>query len=304
MTAPEVSVIIAAWRAEATLERAVRSALAQEGVTVEVVVVDDASPDGTEALARRLAAADRRVRAIGLGRNRGPAPARNRAIAEARGTWIAVLDADDAMQPDRLARMCGLAREWDADMVLGNLALGDGRPFVPLPPEPAPIDLAGWVAGNLAAANRATLGYLKPLVARGFLAAHGLAYDESLRNGEDFHLVLAVLAAGGRVWLSPRPDYLYSRRAGSVSHRADPADLRALAAADRRFAAQHDDPAIARMLRRKARATLRLASAETALAALRTGRPGQAAGVMLRHPAALPRTLRQIAQALRHRLHP
>ena len=80
MTRPDVSVIIAAWKAADLVECAVRSALMSRGVTIEVIVVDDASPDRTFAVLKQLAAHDPRVIIDRLTSNGGPSVARNRAI--------------------------------------------------------------------------------------------------------------------------------------------------------------------------------------------------------------------------------
>src|SRR3546814_4891239 len=70
-----------------------------------------------------LAAGDLRVSVISGGRNRGPAGARNLGLAVAAGEWIALLDADDAFEPERLARLVPLARQCGADMLADNLLL-------------------------------------------------------------------------------------------------------------------------------------------------------------------------------------
>ncbi len=57
---------------------------------------------------------------------------------------------------------------------------------------------------------------------RDFLRSNGLAYDETLRNGEDFHLIAALLATGGALWVIPEAGYFYTTRTGSVSNRLNP----------------------------------------------------------------------------------
>lgn len=105
-TSVDVSFIMAAHDAAPWIEMAVRSALAQTGVAVEVVAVDDGSRDGTGTVLARLAEADRRVRVISLtgagpGSPRGPSSAQNAALDAALGRWIAILDADDLILPNR-----------------------------------------------------------------------------------------------------------------------------------------------------------------------------------------------------------
>lgn len=98
-----VSVVIPARDAAATLGRAVRSVLAQDYKAIEVVVVDDASRDGTAAVAEALGA-----RLIRLDRPQGAAAARNAGIAAARGELIAFQDADDEWLPGKLRRQVAL----------------------------------------------------------------------------------------------------------------------------------------------------------------------------------------------------
>jgi glycosyltransferase involved in cell wall biosynthesis len=100
---PTVSVIIPAYRASTFIAGAVASALDQSAPPHEVIVVDDGSPD-VEETARVLApwTADGRARLLRQERNRGPAAARNRAIAASTGSLLAFLDADDRYERERL----------------------------------------------------------------------------------------------------------------------------------------------------------------------------------------------------------
>ncbi|MEL6679717.1 MAG: glycosyltransferase family 2 protein, partial [Pseudomonadota bacterium] len=189
MTA-DVSVIVPAWRAEATLARAVESALMQEGVGVEVIVVDDASPDGTFAEAERLAT-DSRVIALKQDVNQGPSAARNRALEVATGTYVTPLDSDDFMEPHRLARLVEIARAEDLDAVADDLLTVseddiDGprtRHFSQSEIGLRTIDLPAFITGNLVAhhGGRGEMGYVKPLIRNAFLDKHGIRYDEDMR---------------------------------------------------------------------------------------------------------------------------
>lgn len=89
-----VSVIIPTFNRGGVLPLAVASALAQTHPSLEVIIVDDGSTDGTEELVSRLWGAEPRVRFFRQA-NRGVAAARNRGIREARGDWLAFLDSDD-----------------------------------------------------------------------------------------------------------------------------------------------------------------------------------------------------------------
>ena len=102
MTAPTVSVVMAAYNGAALIGETLRSLAAQTFTDFEIVVVDDRSTDDTLALLRGWP--DPRLRVIAAEANGGPVRARNRAIAEARGRYIAALDQDDLCRPERLAR--------------------------------------------------------------------------------------------------------------------------------------------------------------------------------------------------------
>lgn len=104
----KASVVIPAYNAEATLERAVASVFEQEMPEVEIIIVDDVSSDGTMALAERLTASDPRIRLLRQAINGGPAAARNAGLRAARGDTICFLDADDAYLPGFLTTCLGV----------------------------------------------------------------------------------------------------------------------------------------------------------------------------------------------------
>lgn len=307
---PDATVIIAAWNAEATLVRAVKSALAQT-VPVEVVIVDDASTDETARVAQGLAR-DPRVKLIRQSENAGPAAARNAGLDAASSAWVAVLDADDTMRPDRLERMMELAARTGADAVYDNLLLvdADGWPLSSVPyvagrNRPEAWTLSDFLAGNQARPGRASLGYLKPLLRNSFLKAYDLRYDETLRNGEDFHLMLALLTQGGRLWFLPEAGYFYTTQKGSISNRLDPLHARALASADAAFLARWGktlDMKVRAQMHLRQKRIASLAAAESAMRALKSGRPDRALGALARQPFAATRFLRQLAQAVGNRL--
>lgn len=97
-----VSVIVPARNAAGTLGTALDSVLAQDYGNLEVLVVDDASEDATAQVAR--ARGDDRLRLLAHPRRRGAAAARNTGMSQARGAWLAFLDADDQWLPGKLSR--------------------------------------------------------------------------------------------------------------------------------------------------------------------------------------------------------
>ena len=92
------------------LRPAVESALGQTHRELELIVVNDASEDGTVDLLRTLSATDSRLRVITIAHRSGPSAARNAAIREARGEFVTGLDDDDRMLPNRLATLLAAFR--------------------------------------------------------------------------------------------------------------------------------------------------------------------------------------------------
>jgi succinoglycan biosynthesis protein ExoO len=256
--APDVSFVLAAYNSADTITRAIDSALAQEGVTVEVIVVDDCSSDATAALVAAIS--DPRVRLIALARNRGPGGARNAGLAAARGRWIAILDSDDAMRPDRLKRMIGRAEASDAQIVVDNLDVVslDGR-SVRMFPEAAlaalpELTLPTFIESNVIFHSEHNFGYMKPVFERRFLEAHSLRFDEALRIGEDYILLASALACGARCILEPSAGYIYHIREGSISRVLELHHIDAMMAADEAFLSRYTlDPLSQRMQRKRQR---------------------------------------------------
>lgn len=101
---PLVSVLMAVYNAQDTLEEAVQSILAQTFRDFELIIVDDACTDGTSALLHQAAERDRRIVLLNNERNLGLIESLNKALARARGEYIARMDADDVSERTRLAR--------------------------------------------------------------------------------------------------------------------------------------------------------------------------------------------------------
>jgi succinoglycan biosynthesis protein ExoO len=243
---PTVSVLIPAFNASCFLERAVTSALNQTLKSTEIVIVDDASTDNTLALARALSRDYSNIRVVALPRNGGPAVARNAAIDAANGEWLAILDADDAYDPDHLERLSLVAAEHRADIVLSNFCYfapdseTRGSAGIPQDDRPRVVDRYEYVANARPYLDHQDWGLLKPMLKAAFVKARSISYLIYSRHGEDFLMMLDCLLADGRIVISPAPTYLYTHRGSGWSRTT--VDYRAVAA---QSAALIHDPRIA-----------------------------------------------------------
>lgn len=233
-----VCVIIAAKNASDTIELAVASAL-REPQVAEVVVIDDGSTDGTADAAARADDGTGRLAIEQFVRNRGPAAARNHAIEISKAPLIGILDADDFFFPGRFASLLA-ADDWD--FVADNIAFVNAD-TVPdaharldhFDAKPRFLDLVAFVEGNISkrGVRRGEIGFLKPLMRRSFLDAHGLRYNEALRLGEDYDLYVRALAERARYKIIHSCGYGAVVRSDSLSGRHRTEDLRRLYEADR-----------------------------------------------------------------------
>ena len=124
---PRISVLVPAWNAEATLERAIRSVLDESTVSLECIVIDDGSTDGSSAVIERLRAEDPRVVPVMSSTNLGVSDALNLGLDAVRGAWVTFLGADDRLLPGGLRVMHDAARRDDALVVVGQRIWSDGR---------------------------------------------------------------------------------------------------------------------------------------------------------------------------------
>jgi glycosyltransferase involved in cell wall biosynthesis len=135
-----VSVVIPCYNYGHYIKGCVDSVLRQPGVSVDVLVIDDASPDGSADVVRTIAGQDSRVRAIYHERNRGHIATYNEGLSQADGDYVVLLSADDLLAPGALARATALM---ESNPGVG-LVYGPVTEFTTQPPPPARPDAASW----------------------------------------------------------------------------------------------------------------------------------------------------------------
>lgn len=218
---PAVTVVVPAYNSARWVGETLASVAAQTvgPAALEVVVVDDGSTDGTaDAAERYLSATALRWRVIRQP-NRGPGAARNAGYRAGRAAWVQFLDADDLIDPEKVAIQLAAARAADDSTAAvysswQKFGLIDprwelGHPVTPgIGEEDTVLDLLRDPHGIATGSQ---------LYARRWLDRVG-GWDEEHRNGEDHELMLRVGLAGGRFRPVPagRPLFFY-RRHGTLS---------------------------------------------------------------------------------------
>ena len=189
MPAPQVSVVLPTRNRSAMLMQALSSALGQEGVRLEVLVIDEGSSDDTPERLERIE--DERLSVLRHDRPKGVAPARNAAISRARGEWIAFLDDDDLWAPQNLrTQLAGAAEEGHSISYCRRIEI-DARGFVMNVSHPT---RAGDLARQLLSNN--VIGGPSGVLVRADLLARVGAFDERLSALADWDLWIRAAAAG------------------------------------------------------------------------------------------------------------
>ncbi|MFJ2814151.1 CDP-glycerol glycerophosphotransferase family protein [Streptomyces sp. NPDC087294] len=120
---PRFSVIVPAYKVQAYLTACLESVLSQSYPDLEVIAVDDCSPDGSGAVIEEFAARDARVRAVRLAENQGLGKARNAGMARASGDYLVFLDGDDTLAPHALRSIADRLKETgDPDVLVYDYA--------------------------------------------------------------------------------------------------------------------------------------------------------------------------------------
>ena len=255
---PTFSIVIAAYQATATIRDALESAFAQTLPPSDVVVCDDGSTDG---LAERIADYADRVKLIRQ-ENLGEAAAKNAAVGEARGEYVAILDADDVYLPERLHALADLATARpDLDILTTDAFLEIGGRV-----ERRCYD-RGWTF-EVAAQRRTILerNFIFGLAAvrrRSLLDVGG--FDESLRYATDWDCWIRLIVRGCSAGLVDEPLARYRLRPDSLSAQR-PQLLRGRAQVLERAAANPELTSVEKSIVRR---TLGRANAEAAIAEAR-----------------------------------
>lgn len=216
---PKYSVIVPVYNVKEYLAECVESVLSQKGEpSLELLLVDDGSTDGSELLCDEWAEKDGRVRVIHQ-QNAGVSAARNRGMEEAQGEYILFLDSDDYWSPELLSCVEELTAEMSDMFLFGARRFhesGELRRFVP---QYLPKGESGRsYLDEMFARNKVpepftwAYGYR-----RHFLLGHGLRFDVTMKCSEDFDFNMRALPLAESIRGTAQTLYQYRVREGSLS---------------------------------------------------------------------------------------
>jgi glycosyltransferase involved in cell wall biosynthesis len=209
-----VSIVIPAYNAEKDIAQAIRCAISQTYLEIEIIVADDGSQDGTVQIAREILKSSFKGRwsILELGVNRGASAARNVAVKQAKGEWIQFLDSDDAIAADKIEAQVKYARTAGPDVSAiysswRHVYLEDGN-FVPA----GPVNTPRYEGKHplMFCMFYASLHHGACLIRRSALE-RVQGFDETLRSYEDADLLVRLAKETGRFQFvsSNSPSYLW-----------------------------------------------------------------------------------------------
>ncbi|QDT03526.1 putative glycosyltransferase EpsJ [Rubripirellula lacrimiformis] len=222
---PTVSVITPCFNAANTIDRMITSVRASSSIAIEIIAIDDFSTDTTIERLRQFT--DDKMVIIAQPENCGPSACRNRGIDAAKGDWIAMVDSDDWISPDRLGRMIDVAEANGLDVI------GDNQ-WVCNPAHNSKRKRMGWLdqietspnaddlitIGMQQLIKHTGLGIIQPLIRRSFLEQEPIRYRTEFRYGEDYHFLFDLMIAGASLGVIDEPMYFAEiNQSGLTSNR-------------------------------------------------------------------------------------
>lgn len=212
-SSPAISVIIPAYNIAPYIAETLDSVFAQTFKEFEIIIVNDGSPD-TDELERALAPYLQRIRYYRQ-EHCGASSARNRAVREARGEFLAFLDGDDLWMSNYLEKQLEFLRTRNYDLAYADaLLFGDsplaGKTFMVTAPSHGPVTFRSLIRYKC---NVITSG----VVARRLKVIEVGLFDESLHNAHDFELWTRMVRAGARLGYQREVLLRYRCRRNSLS---------------------------------------------------------------------------------------
>lgn len=213
----QLSVIITVYNTEKYLQKCIDS-LYQQNINIEIIIVDDGSPDNSEEIIHSYSENDIRVIVLSQD-NQGPAEARNNGLQVAKGNYIAFLDSDDWIENNCLETLYSKAIEFNADMVMGNTLFYYDENRIELR-----YVIPSMIKNSLLTGKECFVELMKSfsyvpmqfnyIYKRSFLVDSNLVFENV--SHEDELWTLSSMCLAKRILIVDLPFYYYRQRIGSI----------------------------------------------------------------------------------------
>lgn len=213
---PLISVIVPVYKVEKYLHRCIDSILAQTYENIEVLLIDDGSPDQSGAICDDYQAKDSRVRVFHK-ENGGVSSSRNSGLREAKGDYIGFVDADDYISPEMYQSLLNLIEQNKADIAIcGYQKEIDKDKFEPYWKDKVQISLdRNEMISNLLTNHYYTCAVWSMLFRKSFIS--NIAFDERIKHNEDLLYIYEAMKLAGKAMYISEPYYYYCTTDGSAT---------------------------------------------------------------------------------------
>ncbi|CRY56630.1 glycosyl transferase family protein [Yersinia intermedia] len=229
MASIDVSIIVPVYNCETYLAELLDSLRSQQGISFEIIAVNDGSTDSSPEMLADIARDDSRLVIINQV-NQGLSAARNAGIAQAKGQWIAFVDGDDWLAPDALHRWLTQAKEQSLDLLIGNGYRFTSNPAVQAEPpllhkQPwgEVLDGQQWVIRSVEQDEWPHFAWLQ-LIRRDVIEDNHLAFIRDMVH-EDILWTTQLARVAKRVGFCQQPFYGYRTNPESITNSPSPQAL-------------------------------------------------------------------------------
>lgn len=205
---PLVSVIVPVYNVEQYIHKCIDSILKQQYENLEIIIVDDGSPDHSGNIADEYALLDKRIKVIHKA-NSGVASARNVGIREAKGEFILFVDSDDWISEDHVKHLMKLQQIKNADLCM-TTEFYTQKTDIQTKNEKI-LTISPVAAATLLISPKMVVGSYNKLYRRSWLAANKMQQNEKLYSGEGLHFIVTAAQHANYVTISNRKIYYYRR---------------------------------------------------------------------------------------------
>ena len=213
---PKVSVIIPVYNTENYLRKCLDSVCNQTLKDIEIICINDCSPDGCLDILREYASKDERIKIIDFKENKGAACARNAGIDTAQGEYLGFVDSDDFIDLDFYEKLYAKANETGADAIKGELWVISDKSADPQLP-------AAYDLNNLIKKNKAYFYYTftSAIFNREFILKHNIFFPEGLCHLEDPYFTIKAACFYKKIKIVDNTNYYYVVTSGTRLKKTD-----------------------------------------------------------------------------------